>query len=461
MRKNYILCSSLIAVMLMFSGCESTQGVDTGSTVNTETVIAADSENEDVLSSDNEGTSDNSNPAESESSEAVKKEIIIEPDNSYIYEGLCKVNAEYDETAGGAPVDTIVKELRKDSYEGMVLLSHTVDGDTDTVKYKVIPTDISDKARPYIICNAVFAKEGDEWSLSSKEWSEWVIKRNELSGSSWVTDSEEAKDFAKLFESGFEFKEGSNVYIHIKRNLYLISVLKNDDPSVFETKFGTSFGGSIYYINDEENKSVDFTCTEGIVNDEGLLSFKLVTDNGEADFEPGNGNSFISDGFYKLCISGETDDLKSADVIENLDTFEVTSKSIFYGEWIKETGGQNGNVSPELSWEKVDGAGAYAIMITDLDTDDYFLHGYRTSDTTHLDYGDLGDDEFLGPIPPSPHNYKVYVFALKEAVDPGLRVAKQNCHPEHLFDLLNKDNPGNVIAYGTVTASYEYLGRVW
>lgn len=181
MRKNYILCSSLIAVMLMFSGCESTQGIDTGSTANTETVIAADSENEDVLSSDNEGTSDNSNPAEGESSEAVKKEIILEPDNSYIFEGLCKVNAEYDETAGGAPVDTIVKELRKDSYERMVLLSHTVDGDTDTVKYKVIPTDISDKARPYIMCNAVFTKEGDEWSLSSKEWSEWVIKRNELS----------------------------------------------------------------------------------------------------------------------------------------------------------------------------------------------------------------------------------------------------------------------------------------
>ena len=438
MRKFYVLYSSLLAVMLMFSGCESTQGVDTGSTVNTETVIAADSENEDILSSDN--AVDDLNTPDGENTETVKKEIIIEPDNSYIYEGLCKVNAEYDETAGGAPVDTIVKELRKDSYERMVLLSHTVDGDTDTVKYKVIPMDISDKARPYIICNAVFAKEGDEWSLSSKEWSEWVIKRNELSGSSWVADSEEAKDLAKLFESGFEFKEGSNVYIHIKRNLYLISVLKNDDPSVFETKFGTSFGGSIYYINDEENKSVDFTCTEGIVNDE---------------------NSFISDGFYKLCISGETDDLKSADVIENLDTFEVTSKSIFYGEWIKETGGQNGNVSPELSWEKVDGAGAYAIMITDLDTDDYFLHGYRTSDTTHLDYGDLGDDEFLGPIPPSPHNYKVYVFALKEAVDPGLRVAKQNCHPEHLFDLLNKDNPGNVIAYGTVTASYEYLGRVW
>ena len=149
MRKFYVLCSSLLAVMLMFSGCESTQGVDTGSTVNTETVIAADSESEDILSSDN--AVDDLNTPDGENAEPVKKEIIIEPDNSYIFEGLCKVNAEYDETAGGAPVDTIVKELRKDSYERMVLLSHTVDGDTDTVKYKVIPMDISDKARPYII----------------------------------------------------------------------------------------------------------------------------------------------------------------------------------------------------------------------------------------------------------------------------------------------------------------------
>ena len=66
MRKFYVLCSSLLGVMLMFSGCESTQGIGTDNTANTETVIAADLENEDVLSSDNEGTSDNSNPAEGE-----------------------------------------------------------------------------------------------------------------------------------------------------------------------------------------------------------------------------------------------------------------------------------------------------------------------------------------------------------------------------------------------------------
>ena len=98
MKKIFLLCSSLIAVMLVFSGCESTQGVDTGSTVNTETVIAGNSENEDVLSSDNDGAVDESDTSDGENTETVKKEIIIEPDNSYIYEDLCKVNAEYDET---------------------------------------------------------------------------------------------------------------------------------------------------------------------------------------------------------------------------------------------------------------------------------------------------------------------------------------------------------------------------
>ena len=150
MKKIIFLCSSLIAVMLMFSGCESTQGADSGSTVNTETVIAGNSENENVLSSDNDGTVDDSDTSDGENTETAKKEIIIKPDNSYIYEDLCKVNAEYDETAGGAPLDTIVKELRKDSYEGMVLLSHEVKDDTDTVKYKVQPQNIPGKGHQYI-----------------------------------------------------------------------------------------------------------------------------------------------------------------------------------------------------------------------------------------------------------------------------------------------------------------------
>ncbi|MBP5493946.1 MAG: hypothetical protein J6X97_02550 [Lachnospiraceae bacterium] len=443
MRRFIFPLTLFISGILVFTGCSN----------DTEEVTTVQEVVETTVSTEVEAAGPETTVVEEE-----KEPIVIEPDNSYIYEDLCKVNAEYDETAGGAPIDVIIKELRKESYDRMVLLSHTVNGDTDTVKYKVIPHNLSGKGQSYIVCYAEFLKEGDEWSLSSKSWSDWVIKRNELNGSNWVADSEAVKDLANLFESGFAFDEGAAVYIHFKKNLNIITVLLNEDPSVFETKIGTSFGGTIYYKSENDNTSVDFTCMEGIVNDDGLLSFKLVTENGDEYFTPGESSIFISQALYDLYMSDNTD-LENAAVLENLDTFEVTSEGIFYGEWIKETGAKNGNVSPELSWDKVDGATNYAVMMIDLDEGNYHLHGYGASDTNHLDFGAM--NEYVGPYPPSPHNYKIYVFALKNAANPGLRVDKQNCDAESLFELLNKDNPNNVISYGSVTASYEYLERVW
>lgn len=152
-------------------------------------------------------------------------------------------------------------------------------------------------------------------------------------------------------------------------------------------------------------------------------------------------------------------DLENASLLEKLDTFEVTSESIFYDEWIKETGSENGNVSPEVSWEKVDGATSYTIIMLDLDVESFILHAYSVSDTNHIDLGEM--DEFFGPTPQSPHNYAVYVFALKEPVDLKLTVPTGNFNTEKLLEMLTKDNPGNVISYGSVSASYEYLSKVW
>ena len=442
MRRFIFSLTLIISGMLVFSGCVN----------DTEEVTAVPEVIEETVGTEVE-------TAEPETAEVQeeKEPIVIEPDNSYIYEDLCKVKEEYDETIGGAPIDLIVKELRKESYEKMVLLSHTVDGDTDTVKYKVVPHDLSGKGKTYIICNAEFTKDGDEWSLTSKSWSDWEIKNNELRGSNWVANSEDVKELAKLFESGFAFDENAAVYVHFNKNINMIMALFNEDQSVFETKFGTSFSGTVCYKSDNENKSIDFSCTEGIVNDDGLLSFKLVTENGEEFFTPGESSIYISEGLYNLYMSDNAD-LENAAVLENLGTFEVTSESIFYDEWIKETGSENGNVSPELTWEKVDGATSYTIIMLDLDVESFILHAYSVSDTNHIDLGEM--DEFFGPTPQSPHNYAVYVFALKEAVDLNLTVTSRNFNTEKLLEMLTKDNPDNAIAYGSVTASYEYLSMV-
>ncbi|MBO4775022.1 MAG: hypothetical protein J5515_00280 [Lachnospiraceae bacterium] len=432
----------LISGIFLFAGCSA----DTENTVTenvTETVVNEVTENTEVT--------------------AETEEIsIIEPDNSYIFEDLCKVNEEYDESLGGAPIETIVKDLRKDSYERMVLLSHSVESDTDTVKYKIVPKNLSGKGQQYIICYATFVKENDEWILSENIWDEWVIKKNELNGSNWLVESNGYEDLAKLFKDGSSFDKDGTFYVHFKKNLNIITVKSNDDASVFETKIGTMFGGTVYYLKGNENKTVDFNCIEGTVNDEGKLSFKLESDNGEAYFTPGENSSFVYEKVFKAITSGEdTESGVNVSLLGTLDTIDITSESLFYGEWKKETGSKNGNISPELSWDAVDGAKAYAVMMIDLDDGNFHLHGYALTDSVHLDAGALNEDEYKGPYPPSPHNYTVYVFALKNAVDTGLIIDRQNSSDENLFELLNKDDPGNVISYGSITGSYEYPERVW
>ena len=454
MKKTIFISSVLIAGMLLLYGCEKVQINET---------VAPEPEIESTVTVSNDNLDEPTNTDEEAGEKEVieEKTIVIEPDNSYIYEDLCKVCEEYDETLGGAPIETIVKNLRKDSYERMVLLSHEVTDDTDTVKYKVVPQNISGKGPQYIVCYADFTKDGDEWSLASKSCSEWVVKSNEFYGSNWVAESENVKELSNLFEGGLAFEEGSKVYVHFKKNLDIISAFANKDSSEFEAKIGTKFGGTVFYFNGDEKESVDFTCMEGTTNDDGIISFKLETDNGEGYFTPGVGSSYISEMLYNLIMSDENADIENAAVIDNLDTFEVTSESIFYGEWIKETGGINGNISPELSWDKVDGATTYAIMMIDVDQGNYLLHAYGASETNHLDFGALNEDEFYGPQPRVPHNYRVYVFALKNAIDPGLKILNQLIDAETFYEKLNKDDPDNVISYGQVTASYEYLDKVW
>ena len=99
MRRFIFPLSLVISGMLVFSGCVN----DTAEVNEEPTVI------ENTVSTPEEETPE---PVV-EVVEEEKEPIVIEPDNSYMYEDLCKVKEEYDETTGGAPIDLIVKELRK------------------------------------------------------------------------------------------------------------------------------------------------------------------------------------------------------------------------------------------------------------------------------------------------------------------------------------------------------------
>lgn len=457
MRKNIIICSLAVSIMCLLAGCEEnitnqTPGENTEITENTENSSA------DLSVSDNSTNTD-----ADEAIENADTAPDFESDNSYIFEDLCKVSESYDETSGGAPVETAVSLLRKESFERMVLLSHNVEnGDTvkDTIEYKIIPTNVSGKGPQYINCTAVLTLEGDTWALESNEWNEWIIKNSELTGSNWIYEDSENDELKKLFSKDISISENANFLVHFRKNLNIITVKPDNDTTVFETEFGTSFTGTLYAIGDEKTESVDFNCYKGNTNPDGIISFELENENGSAIFAPGIDNKFISNGLYKEMTSDDKE--SEAYTPEICDTFEIKSESIVYGEWKKEIGNKNGNISPDLSWEKIDSASAYAVLMIDLDENYYHLHGYALTDANHLKPGDFADENYVGPYPSSPHNYCIYVYALKEKPENvNLLVDKQNCDFESLFDLLNKDNPGNVISYGSITASYEYLERVW
>ena len=140
--------------------------------------------------------------------------------------------------------------------------------------------------------------------------------------------------------------------------------------------------------------------------------------------------------------------------------FTVTSQSLHDGKWDEITAFENGNASPELTWEPVEGATTYVIYMIDMDTA-YIIH-WKSSDITEtsLPEGWAPDSDYAGPRPQPgiTHKYTVYVFALKNTVERakgGVRSTSPKV--QEFMDALDTDvngNTGNIISVGRVSGYY-------
>lgn len=144
------------------------------------------------------------------------------------------------------------------------------------------------------------------------------------------------------------------------------------------------------------------------------------------------------------------------------DTFELTSADLQDGVWadIISNSVAGENVSPELSWEPVDGADSYVIYMVDM-TAYYFIHWKADAVTqTQLEQGWAQGASYVGPYPPpgSTHTYDIYVVALRNPVD-RVRgsVNTQNQNFASFIRGLDTDaegNSGNIIAYGYLSGEF-------
>ncbi|MBP0962341.1 MAG: hypothetical protein J5864_09395 [Oscillospiraceae bacterium] len=148
--------------------------------------------------------------------------------------------------------------------------------------------------------------------------------------------------------------------------------------------------------------------------------------------------------------------------IDNLSSFEVKSADLGDdGKWKDDIGSlkkKGNNVSPQLSWDPVEGAGEYVIYM--IDTSAYnWMHWKSVSKETDLSTGWAPAEEYKGPYPPAgtgDHNYEVYVFALKEPAETV--EGRFDTTNEDFFEVIKSlDNGGgNVISYGRIAGTYAY-----
>ena len=148
---------------------------------------------------------------------------------------------------------------------------------------------------------------------------------------------------------------------------------------------------------------------------------------------------------------------------DDLPSFDVTSSNLNDGIWNdKITNTKYGeNLSPELTWNAVDGATRYVVIMID----GAWLHMDVFTTETHLDEGSVGrgqrGEQYVGPYPPNgTHTYSIFVFALKD--EPGkVRFAFDagGNSIDLIYSGLDKDkdgNEGNVIAYGRLNGNYTH-----
>jgi len=152
---------------------------------------------------------------------------------------------------------------------------------------------------------------------------------------------------------------------------------------------------------------------------------------------------------------------ESTDEVIEYNTIEVTSDDLHDGVWdsiITNTKHGN-NVSPQLSWEAVEGAESYVIYMVD-NTASCWMH-WKSTDVsdTELPQGWANENEYIGPYPPDgTHEYEVFVIALKKPVSEiyGTFDSINVSFEENLYDLDVDDDgeKGNIIAIGSITGTY-------
>ena len=317
----------------------------------------------------------------------------------------------------------------------------------------MIPQNISKKVE------FLYDSDNAHWVKGKETCTAWNVNNEALPGSCWKSETLKTSDMKTWMGDKIENDDNGQLFIRFKNKMGFFAIAINDENnSPKKQPFFTNASGVFTWIGENGIVEQNFKCMEGIITDEGELTLKLSSDKGEGEMIFTANATHVSDREYDEAINGgaASDTL----YIEELKTFNVSTISLEGDMWKKECGSRHGNVSPELSWEAVDGATGYAVFMLDKDASNW-LHMCVMTDRNGLKEGEYDGKEagYVGPYPPEKHEYDVYVIALKDMNE--TLVYNMDSTGTDISDKLNKLNisqngeTGNVISYGMIRGFYE------
>lgn len=306
---------------------------------------------------------------------------------------------------------------------------------------------------------AAHNKTSGEWEVSRDTLTACEVDATKLPGSSWKCDSVNSEDLAALFGDKFSSGDSGTLYIRFLKKMGLFSFNLTNAKNTSSERFFETVGTNVklVFVGASGNVEGKASVTGGSVTNSGELRLDLETDSGIANLNFGVDVVSILEREYDEATGNEVAGSKV--YMDTLPVFELKTTSIKDdGEWKTECGLKEGNLSPALSWNPVEGATKYAIVMIDITTTRW-LYWYTITDKTELAEGEFTDPAiYTGPYPAGTHTYEIHVIALKSEPKAGtFKVDARSGDIQAFFDYVNTASDGsvgNVLAYGTIKAPY-------
>ncbi len=150
---------------------------------------------------------------------------------------------------------------------------------------------------------------------------------------------------------------------------------------------------------------------------------------------------------------------------------QITSESLTAdGKWMTKINAESAspkgeNLSPQLTFDAVEGASMYAIYMFDTSAGNWLHWKIKGTDKTSLAEGEVIETgEYVGPYPPSGvHTYVVTVYALKGEPEKYMGAFdSSNASIEKIETKLDTidGQPGNILAKGSISGEVTSGGAV-